>query len=60
MNERDLEEFLTAPGDRFATQCAELWQAMWNLSNDADHSMEVCELAGALAGFLEMPRIYDA
>jgi hypothetical protein len=48
------------PGDLFATQCAELWQAMWNLSDDGEHSMEMCELAGALAGFLEMPRIFDA
>ena len=59
MNERDIDEFLNDPGDLFVRQCEHLWQEMWMISNDGDHSMTLRKIAEAILLYLEMPGIYD-
>lgn len=59
MNERDLDEFLNEPGDLFARQCEELWNEMWEISNDGEYSMALREIAEALSRYLELPAVYD-
>ena len=59
MNERDLDEFLNDPGDLFVRQCEQLWQEMWTISNDGEHSMALRNIAEAISLYLELPGIYD-
>ena len=59
MNERDLDEFLNEPGDLFVRQCEQLWQEMWTISNDGEHSMALRKIAEAIFLYLELPGIYD-
>ena len=59
MNERDLDEFLNDPGDLFARQCEELWNELWEISNDGERSMALREIAELLSRYLELPAVYD-
>jgi hypothetical protein len=59
MNERDLDAFLNDPGDLFVRQCERLWQEMWTLSNDGEHSMTLRKIAEAISLYLELPGIRD-
>jgi hypothetical protein len=59
MNERDIDEFLNDPGDLFVRQCEQLWQEMWTISNDGEHSMALRKIAEAIFLYLELPGIYD-